>query len=110
MTAQHLNRVLCEAEPRGSTDAVVALLAAAESKRADAIALTGDLGGEGTPGSEVVAELVGTYRPRLVLSAGERGLETIGRSMAVAPGAAADGYYAMADLHERTVELEQLGM
>ena len=64
--------------------------------------------GRETPGSEVLAELVNTYVPRLVVCAGERGAETLGRSLVVAPGSLADGHYAIADLHSHDVELEQL--
>jgi hypothetical protein len=60
------------------------------------------------PGSEALAELVATYRARLVVCAGERGSELIGRSLVVAPGSLADGHYAVADLHEREAEMEEL--
>lgn len=62
--------------------------------------------GAGTPGSEAVAELIATYRPRLVVCSGEAGSELIGRSLIVAPGSLADGgHYAIADLHAQEVEL-----
>jgi Icc-related predicted phosphoesterase len=64
--------------------------------------------GLGRAGSEVLAELVNTYIPRLVVTGGERGTEMLGRSVVVAPGSLADGYYAIADLHSREVELQQL--
>jgi uncharacterized protein len=64
--------------------------------------------GRETPGSDSLAELVGTYRPRLVVCGGERGRSTLGRSMVVAPGSLADGQYAVADLHSREVDLLQL--
>jgi Icc-related predicted phosphoesterase len=64
--------------------------------------------GRATAGSEVLAEMIGTYRPRLVVYGGERNVEVLGRSLAVAPGSLADGYYAVADLHKRTVELAEL--
>jgi Icc-related predicted phosphoesterase len=64
--------------------------------------------GLGRPGSEAVAELIGTYRPRLVVCGGERGVEVLGRSLTVAPGSLREGYFAVADLHERTAELERL--
>jgi Icc-related predicted phosphoesterase len=57
----------------------------------------------------VLAELVSTYRPRLVVCGGERGTELLGRSLVVAPGSLQDGHYAIADLHSRTAELEELG-
>ncbi|HEX7300819.1 MAG TPA: metallophosphoesterase [Solirubrobacteraceae bacterium] len=60
-------------------------------------------------GSDVLAELVNTYRPRLVVSGGERGAELLGRSLVVAPGSLQDGHYAIADLYGRTAELQELG-
>src|SRR4051812_42116358 len=42
--------------------------------------------GSGRAGSEVLAELATTYRARLVVCAGERGSELIGRTLVVAPG------------------------
>jgi uncharacterized protein len=64
--------------------------------------------GQGTGSSEALAELVGTYRPRLVVCGGERGHWMIGRSIVVAPGALGDGHYAVVDLQTREVELEEL--
>jgi hypothetical protein len=64
--------------------------------------------GEGVGTSEVLTELVGTYRARLVVCGGERGHWLIGRSIIVAPGSLEDGHYALVDLHSREVELEQL--
>jgi Icc-related predicted phosphoesterase len=64
--------------------------------------------GLGRVGSEVLAELVGTYRPRLVVSGGEPVVETLGRSLVVAPGSLAGGRYALADLHGQTAELHEL--
>jgi uncharacterized protein len=64
--------------------------------------------GHGTGASEVLAELVNTYLPRLVVCGGERGTELLGRSLVVAPGSLAEGEYAIADLHSHEVELEQL--
>jgi Icc-related predicted phosphoesterase len=64
--------------------------------------------GHGTGGSEVLAELVNTYSPRLVVCGGERGSELLGRSLVVAPGSLADGHYAIADLRSHEVQLEQL--
>ncbi|MGZ4250667.1 MAG: hypothetical protein ACXVUE_20485 [Solirubrobacteraceae bacterium] len=60
------------------------------------------------PGSEAVAELVNTYRPRLVVCGGEPGVETLGKSVTVAPGDLADGCYALADLRHREAKLEEL--
>jgi Icc-related predicted phosphoesterase len=64
--------------------------------------------GLGRAGSEVVAELVNTYAPRLVVCGGERGIEMLGRSLVVAPGSLADGGYAVADLGAQQAQLEQL--
>jgi Icc-related predicted phosphoesterase len=64
--------------------------------------------GHGTPGSEVLTELIATHRPRLVVSGGERQVEMVGRSLVVAPGSIRDGHYAIADLHAHEAELEDL--
>jgi hypothetical protein len=60
------------------------------------------------PGSDVLAELIGTYRPRLAVSAGEPARELIGRTVIVSPGNLQDGEYAIADLHSGDVQFEQL--
>jgi hypothetical protein len=59
------------------------------------------------PGSEAVTELIGTYRPRVVVCTGERGVEELGRSLVVAPGCIRDGHYAVVDLHERAAMLHE---
>jgi Icc-related predicted phosphoesterase len=64
--------------------------------------------GRGTAGSEVLAELVNTYGPRLVICGGDRGTEMLGRSLVVSPGSLADGDYAIADLQAHDVAFEQL--
>jgi Icc-related predicted phosphoesterase len=64
--------------------------------------------GRGTPGSEAVAELINTHRPRLVVCGGERRTETLGRSTIVAPGGLGDGHYAVADIRRHDVELGEL--
>jgi Icc-related predicted phosphoesterase len=64
--------------------------------------------GDGTPGSEALAELAATYRARVVVTGGERGSHLIGRTLVVAPGPLADGCYAIADLHSRTAEMSTL--
>jgi Icc-related predicted phosphoesterase len=59
-------------------------------------------------GSDTVAELINTHRPRLVVCGGERGTETLGkRSVVVAPGSLREGYYAVVDLQTREVELAE---
>ena len=60
------------------------------------------------PGSEAVAGLVGAYRPRVVVCAGERGVEELGRSLVVAPGRIGDGEYAVVQLHERIAVLHEV--
>jgi Icc-related predicted phosphoesterase len=60
--------------------------------------------GRGSGGSEALAELVGTYRPRLVVCGGEAATGMIGRSVVVAPGSLAEGSYAIADLQTHAVE------
>jgi Icc-related predicted phosphoesterase len=66
--------------------------------------------GRGTPGSEVLAELTGTYRPRVVVTGGERGTAILGRTLVVAPGSLAERRYAIADIHAREAVLEELGV
>jgi hypothetical protein len=60
-----------------------------------------------SPGSETVAELINTYRPRLVLVAGEDGVAEmkIGTSLVVWPGRVDRDQYAVVDLRELIVEL-----
>ena len=56
-------------------------------------------------GSEVLAELIKTYNPRVVLVRGEGVAEgRIGKSLIVSPGRLDQGEYAVVDLHELTVE------
>ena len=64
--------------------------------------------GLGAPGSELLAELVNSHRPRLVVCGGERRTAMLGQSLIVAPGSLHDGHYAVADLHTREVDLEEL--
>jgi Icc-related predicted phosphoesterase len=64
--------------------------------------------GLGTAGSEAVAELIGTYRPRLAVCGEGCGAEVLGRTAVVAPGSLRAGYYAIADLRERKAQLRQL--
>ena len=59
-------------------------------------------------GSEAVAELIGTYRPRLVVCGGERGTQMLGRSVIVAPGPLHEGHYAVANLHTSEARLQEL--
>jgi hypothetical protein len=65
--------------------------------------------GLGAAGSEAVAELVKTHRPRMIVCGGAPTTETLGSSLVVAPGSLAEGHYAVADLHAREVEPLTLG-
>jgi uncharacterized protein len=57
------------------------------------------------PGSPVLAELVKTYQPRLVLVSGkELKHEMLGTSLLVMPGSLAEGNFSIIDLRQHTVE------
>jgi Icc-related predicted phosphoesterase len=61
-------------------------------------------------GSEVLAELINTYRPRIVVTAGdEPAEERLGTSLLVTPGRLDRGRYALIDLHGSAVELGTRG-
>jgi hypothetical protein len=64
--------------------------------------------GRALPGSEALAELIGTFRPRLVVCGGEQGSELIGRTLVVSPGSSADGSFAVVDLGSHEVEQGEL--
>jgi len=64
--------------------------------------------GLGTAGSDAIAELIGTLRPRVVVCGGDPSSELLGRSLIVAPGRASDGHYAVVDLHNREARLAEL--
>lgn len=49
-------------------------------------------------GSEILAEMVKTYTPDLVLTGGDFRRERLGTSLVVAPGGLGDGQYALVDL------------
>jgi Icc-related predicted phosphoesterase len=58
------------------------------------------------PGSEVLAELINTYRPRIVVTAGDQPTEgRLGTSLIVSPGRLDQGSYALIDFHDGAVEL-----
>ena len=58
-----------------------------------------------TGASEVLAELVNTYVPKLVVVGGETPAQgVLGKSLIVAPGRLDHGHYATIDLRERSVE------
>jgi Icc-related predicted phosphoesterase len=61
--------------------------------------------GLGEPGSEVLAELINTYRPRVVVAGGEpAGHELLGKTLVVRPGRLERGEYALVDLGDLSVE------
>jgi Icc-related predicted phosphoesterase len=60
--------------------------------------------GLGEVGSEVLAELINTYRARLAIVPGEQSTETLGTTLVVRPGFAHRGEYAVAELHHGSVE------
>jgi hypothetical protein len=64
--------------------------------------------GHGIAGSDVLAELIATYRPRLVVTGGDRRTELIGRTLVVAPGSLRDGHYAIADVYDGKADLHDL--
>jgi uncharacterized protein len=64
--------------------------------------------GRSVPGSDVVAELVNTYRPRAVVCGGPPGSEMLGRSLVVAPGSIVGGQFALIDLHAHRAVHEEL--
>jgi Icc-related predicted phosphoesterase len=58
------------------------------------------------PGSAVVAELVKTFRPRLVIVAGnEPSQEILGNALVVCPGRFDRGQFALVDLRRRSIEV-----
>ena len=61
------------------------------------------------PGSEVLAELIKTHNPRLVIVAGEQpAQEQLARTLVVCPGRLDRGSYALVDLRARSVEYATL--
>jgi uncharacterized protein len=62
------------------------------------------------PGSEMLAELIKTYSPRVALVAGGEGVrkEMLANTMVVFPGSLARGEYAVVDVQERTVQPAKL--
>jgi Icc-related predicted phosphoesterase len=60
--------------------------------------------GLGEPGSEVLAELIKTHRPRVAIVAGEDAAEEhLGTTLVVSPGRVDRGEYALVDLQDRSV-------
>jgi hypothetical protein len=65
--------------------------------------------GLGTRGSEIVAEVVKTYRPRIAVVAGERaGHLPLGTTLVVWPGRAEIGWHGLVDVRARTVFFRRL--
>jgi uncharacterized protein len=61
------------------------------------------------PGSEVLAELIKTYNPRLAIVGGEESAqEELARTLVVCPGRLDHGHYAIVDLRTRSVEAATL--
>ena len=61
------------------------------------------------PGSEVVAELIKTYAPRVAIVAGEGATEErLGTTLVIAPGRLDLGVYSVIDIHKGSVETGQL--
>ena len=70
-----------------------------------------DIDNGGHKGSQVVNELINTYRPRLTVAGhahDAQGSETIAETLVVNPGALKNGKYAIVDLEAMEVELKQL--
>jgi Icc-related predicted phosphoesterase len=60
--------------------------------------------GLGAEGSETVAELINTHRPRLAVCGGKAGAFKLGVTLVISPGRLLDGSCAVADLHNQDVE------
>jgi uncharacterized protein len=61
------------------------------------------------PGSEVVAELIKTYSPKVAIVAGEGAAEErLGTSLVVCPGRLDLGVYSVIDIHSGSVEVGEL--
>jgi Icc-related predicted phosphoesterase len=65
--------------------------------------------GRGEAGSEVLAELINTYRARLAIVPGEQSTETLGTTLVVRPGFVHRGEYAVVELHQGSVEFAGVG-
>ncbi|MGZ4357115.1 MAG: Hsp20 family protein [Gaiellaceae bacterium] len=62
-----------------------------------------------TPGSQVLAELIKTHSPKLVIVAGEHpSRELLGKTLVVCPGRAQIGAYALIDLTDLRVSFRRL--
>jgi uncharacterized protein len=62
------------------------------------------------PGSEVLAELIKTYNPRLAIVGGEEpAQEELAKTLVVCPGRLDRGHYALVDLSARSVETATVG-
>jgi Icc-related predicted phosphoesterase len=63
MSSQHVNRILCVSQLRGSPEAVKQLVRVADERRADAVALIGDLSERSLGFRAVFAALADVRRP-----------------------------------------------
>jgi Icc-related predicted phosphoesterase len=62
------------------------------------------------PGSGVLAELINTYRPRIVVTSGdEPSEERLGTSLVLSPGRLDQGRYALIDVQSSVVEFGTVG-
>jgi Icc-related predicted phosphoesterase len=59
------------------------------------------------PGSEVLAELIKTYSPRVVVAAGGPGVrhEFLGTSLVIMPGSLSEGEFATVDVQQQSVDI-----
>ncbi|MGZ6582233.1 MAG: Hsp20 family protein [Gaiellaceae bacterium] len=65
--------------------------------------------GLNSPGSQVLAELIKTHSPKLVIVAGEQpSRELLGKTLVVCPGRAEIGAYALIDLTDLSVSFRRL--
>jgi len=65
--------------------------------------------GLGEEGSEMLAELIKTYRPRVAVVGGESPAEeTLGKTLVVSPGRLDLGHYALVDLAGPTAEAREM--
>jgi Icc-related predicted phosphoesterase len=61
------------------------------------------------PGSDVLAELIKTYNPRVAVVAHDEPSEVqLGKTLVISPGRLDRGNYALVDLHARSVEFRTL--
>jgi hypothetical protein len=130
----HLTTVVAVGGIGGSPEPVERLLGDLPETGADVVVMVGDLGcagtarradelqkalifatppahkGLGEPGSEVLAELINTYRPRLAIVGGDEPAEhLLGRTLVVCPGRLDQGRYGLIDMREHTFVAATIG-